>query len=155
VGPGVAVSKDFFPVPIGRGEVRRQGRRIAILSFGTLLAAAMQAGEAIGATVVNMRFVKPVDAQLLAELALTHDAFVTVEEHVVMGGAGSAVAESMAAQGIVRPLMQLGLPDRFIDQGDQAHLLKLEGLDGPGIERSIRERFAALLGEVPVAVQPA
>jgi len=144
-GPGVEVSKAFVEIPLGRAELRRSGRRIAILAFGTMLAPALAAGDAIDATVVNMRFVKPVDAPMLTELSQTHDAFVTVEEHVVMGGAGSAVAEAMAARGIVLPLLQLGLPDRFIDHGEQAQLLRLEGLDAAGIERSVRERFAGLL----------
>jgi len=142
-GIGAPVNKAFVEIPLGRAELRREGRRIAILAFGTMLAPALAAGEALDATVVNMRFVKPVDADLLAELARTHEAFVTVEEHVVMGGAGSAVAEAMAARRIVLPLLQLGLPDRFIDHGDQAQLLRLEGLDGAGIERSIRDRFGA------------
>ncbi|MCM5569973.1 1-deoxy-D-xylulose-5-phosphate synthase [Burkholderiaceae bacterium FT117] len=142
-GIGAPVNKAFVEIPLGRAELRREGRRIAILAFGTMLAPALAAGEALDATVVNMRFVKPVDADLLVELARTHEAFVTVEEHVVMGGAGSAVAEAMAARRIVLPLLQLGLPDRFIDHGDQAQLLRLEGLDGAGIERSIRDRFGA------------
>jgi len=142
-GIGAPVNKAFVEIPLGRAELRREGRRIAILAFGTMLAPALAAGEALDATVVNMRFVKPVDADMLAELARTHEAFVTVEEHVVMGGAGSAVAEAMAARRIVLPLLQLGLPDRFIDHGDQAQLLRLEGLDGAGIERSIRDRFGA------------
>jgi len=94
---------------------------------------------------VNMRWVKPLDTDLLRELARTHEAFVTVEEHVLMGGAGAAVAEALAAEGIVRPLQMLGLPDRFIDHGEQAQLLALEGLDAKGIEQSVRQRFADLL----------
>ena len=141
-GIGAPAEKTFTEIPLGKAELRRQGKRIAILAFGTLLAPALAAGEALDATVVNMRFVKPVDADLLVELAATHEAFVTVEEHVVMGGAGSAVAEAMAERGIVLPLLQLGLPDRFIDHGEQAQLLRMEGLDGKGIERSVRERFA-------------
>ncbi len=144
-GTGVAVSQDLTALPIGRGHVCRQGRRVALLAFGTMLAPALAAGDALDATVVNMRFVKPVDESLLAELARSHEAFVTIEEHVVMGGAGSAVAEALAAAGIVRPLLQLGLPDRFIDHGEQALLLRLEGLDGGGIERAVRERFGDVL----------
>src|SRR5690606_17491926 len=142
-GTGASVEKAFTEIPLGKAEVRRQGRRIAILAFGTMLAPALAAGEALDATVVNMRFVKPVDVELLAELAAPPEAFATVEEHVVLGGAGSAVAEAMAARGLVLPLLQLGLPDRFIDHGEQAQLLRLEGLDGAGIERSVRERFGA------------
>ncbi len=140
-GPGVAVDPGLEPLPLGKAQLRRQGRRIAVLAFGTMLAPALAAGEALDATVVNMRWVKPLDGALLAELAASHAAFVTVEENVVGGGAGSAVAEALAAAGIVRPLLQLGLPDRFVDHGEQAQLLRLEGLDGGGIERAIRSRF--------------
>ena len=140
-GPGVPVQEAFTELPLGRGEVRRQGRRIAILAFGSMVTPAMAAGEALDATVVNMRFVKPIDADLIRELAATHEAFVTVEEHVVMGGAGSACLEALAEAGLTRPVQMLGLPDRYIDHGDHALLLRLEGLDGPGIERQIRERF--------------
>ena len=143
-GPGATVERTLETIPIGKAMIRRQGARIAILAFGTMVAPACAAGEALGATVVNMRWVKPVDRALIVELAATHEAFVTVEEHALMGGAGSAVAESMAADGIVRPLLQLGLSDRFIDHGDQAQLLALEGLDASGIERSVRARFQDL-----------
>ena len=146
MGPGVPVQKDFIELPLGRAEVRRQGRRLAILAFGSMVTPAMAAGEALDATVVNMRFVKPVDADLIRELAATHEAFVTVEEHVVMGGAGSACLEALAEAGLTRPVQMLGLPDRYIDHGDHALLLRLEGLDGPGIERQIRERFPDITG---------
>jgi 1-deoxy-D-xylulose-5-phosphate synthase len=145
-GVGAIVRKDLNAIPIGRGEVRRRGRRIAILSFGTVLADCLAAGEALDATVANMRFVKPIDVELLDELARTHEAFVTVEEHVVAGGAGSAVAEAMAGVGIVRPILHLGLPDRFVDHGDQRTLLVGLGLDAAGIEASIRARFGELCG---------
>jgi 1-deoxy-D-xylulose-5-phosphate synthase len=144
-GPGVEVRRDLTQLPFGKAEVRRTGRRLAILSFGTLLAACLAAGDALDATVVNMRWVKPIDRERLAELARSHDAFVTVEEHAVMGGAGSAVAETLAAEGIVRPLLQLGLPDRYVDHGEQAQLLRELGLDAAGIEASIRARFGDLL----------
>ncbi|MFT3804861.1 MAG: 1-deoxy-D-xylulose-5-phosphate synthase [Burkholderiaceae bacterium] len=140
-GIGATVKRDLVEIPIGKAQVRRQGRKLALLAFGTMVAPALEAGEKLDATVVNMRFVKPVDHELLAELARTHDAFVTIEEHAVMGGAGSAVAEALAAAGIVKPLLQLGLPDRFIDHGEQAQLLRAEGLDADGIARSVRERF--------------
>jgi len=146
-GIGAAVKKDLTELPFGRAEVRRAGSRLAILAFGSMLAPALAAGEALGATVVNMRWVKPVDVDLLGELARTHGAFVTVEEHVVMGGAGSAVAEALAALGVVLPLLQLGLPDRFIDHGDHAQLLEAEGLDAAGIERAVRERYPELLSQ--------
>jgi 1-deoxy-D-xylulose-5-phosphate synthase len=144
-GVGVEVRQDLTQLPFGKGEVRRRGRRIAVLAFGSMVHPALAAAEALDATVVNMRWVKPVDAELIEELARTHDAFVTVEEHAVAGGAGSACLETMAARGIVRPVLQLGLPDRFIDHGDPGLLLRLEGLDAAGIERSIRGRFPELL----------
>ena len=145
-GTGVATVKQMTEIPVGRGEIRRQstapkGSRIAILAFGTMVAPALAAAEALDATVANMRFVKPIDAELLRELAQTHDAFVTVEEGCVMGGAGSACVESLLADGVVLPVLQLGLPDSFIDHGDPAKLLAECGLDGAGIEKSIRARF--------------
>jgi 1-deoxy-D-xylulose-5-phosphate synthase len=144
-GVGAVPARDLSVLPIGVAERRREGRRIAILAFGTLLAPCLAAGDALDATVVNMRFVKPLDVAMLRELSRTHDAFVTVEEHMVMAGAGSAVAEALAAEGISIELLQLGLPDRFIDHGEQGKLLQLEGLDAAGIERTIRQRFVALL----------
>ena len=144
-GIGVEVSKAMTELPFGKAEVRRRGKRIAFLAFGSMLHPALAAAEPLDATVVNMRWVKPIDAAVIEELARTHDAFVTVEEHAVAGGAGSACLEAMAALGVVRPVLQLGLKDHFIDHGDPALLLRLEGLDGPGIERSVRERFPDLL----------
>ena len=145
-GIGKAVSKDLVRLPFGKGEVRRTGQRIAILAFGSMLHPALAAGDALDATVANMLWVKPVDADLIEALARSHDAFVTIEEHAVMGGAGSACLEAMAARGIARPVLQLGLRDHFIDHGDPSLLLRLEGLDAAGIEKSIRERFGDLLG---------
>ena len=144
-GTGVEVRKDLSSLPLGKAELRLQGKRIALLAFGSMVAPAIAAGKALDATVVNMRFVKPLDAELLAQLAVSHDAFVTVEEHVVMGGAGSACAESLAMSGVNKPMLHLGLPDRFIDHGDHATLLKLQGLDAAGIEASVRARFGELL----------
>jgi 1-deoxy-D-xylulose-5-phosphate synthase len=145
-GTGVATVKQMTALPVGRGEIRREstapkGSRIAILAFGTMVAPALAAAEALDATVANMRFVKPIDADLLRELAQTHDALVTIEEGCVMGGAGSACVESLLANGVVRPVLQLGLPDSFIDHGDPAKLLAECGLDSAGIEKSIRARF--------------
>ena len=145
-GIGAAISKEFTRLPFGKAELRRSGHRIAILAFGSMLHPALAAAETLDATVVNMRWVKPVDADMIRELALTHDAFVTVEEHAVAGGAGSACLEAIAQLGLAVPTLQLGLKDHFIDHGDPALLLRLEGLDGPGIARSIGERFAHLLG---------
>jgi 1-deoxy-D-xylulose-5-phosphate synthase len=144
-GIGAETRKEMAALQLGKGEIRRPGRRIAILAFGSMVAPSVAAGEVLDATVVNMRWVKPVDTELLAELARDHDAFVTVEEHAVMGGAGSACAEALLALVIAKPMLMLGLSDHFIDHGDPALLLKLEGLDATGIERSIRERFGDLL----------
>jgi 1-deoxy-D-xylulose-5-phosphate synthase len=141
-GPGAAVEKDMEALALGKGEVMRKGRRVAILAFGTLLKPALEAGEALDATVVNMRFVKPVDAALAAEMARSHELVVTVEENAVMGGAGGAVAEALSAAAIATPVLRLGLPDRFIDHGDQAQLLASVGLDAAGIAGAIRARLA-------------
>jgi len=149
-GAGVPVPTDLTPLPWGKAEVRRQvhasvaGKRVAILAFGTLLYPALQAGEALDATVVNMRFVKPLDTELLLDMAASHDLLVTVEEGCVQGGAGSAVAEALAAAGVNTPLMMLGLPDEFVEHGDPAKLLALCGLDAEGIEQAVRERRAQL-----------
>ncbi len=142
-GVGVQPLASLEGLPFGKGEVRRKGARIAILAFGTLLYPALEAGEALGATVVNMRWAKPLDTELLLSVAAGHDALVTVEEGCTMGGAGSAVAEALNAAGVQCPVMQLGLPDAFIEHGDPAKLLALQGLDAQGIERSIRARFGA------------
>ncbi|MBS0403660.1 MAG: 1-deoxy-D-xylulose-5-phosphate synthase, partial [Proteobacteria bacterium] len=145
-GVGVAPLAELSGLPFGKGEVRRSGQRVAILAFGTLLYPALEAAERLNATVVNMRWAKPLDLDLLRQVAASHEALVTLEEGAVMGGAGSAVAEALADAGLVLPLLQLGLPDRFIEHGDPARLLALEGLDAAGIERSIRRRFGALVG---------
>jgi len=144
-GPGVAIEPALATLPIGKAEVRREAKRrhhrIAILAFGAPLAAALAAGEELDATVVNMRFVKPLDRDLVRELAATHDALVTVEENVIAGGAGSGVAEALSAMGETLPILHLGLPDRFVDHGDPAFLLAQCGLDARGIARAIDERF--------------
>ena len=127
----------------GKGEVRRQGERIAILAFGTLLYPALEAAERIDATAANMRFAKPLDTELVAELARTHDALVTVEDGCIMGGAGSAVTEALNAAGISLPVLQLGLPDEFVEHGDPAKLMSLCGLDAAGIEASVVKRFGS------------
>ena len=142
-GAGVAVERNFDQLPWGRGEVRRRGERIAILAFGTLLYPALAAAERLNASVANMRFIKPLDAKLVAELALTHEAIVTVEEGCVMGGAGSAVMEALHAAGLATPVLALGLPDQFIEHGDPAKLLAMNGLDADGIAKSIAARFGA------------
>jgi 1-deoxy-D-xylulose-5-phosphate synthase len=128
---------------MGKAELRREGPRggVAILVFGSLLAPALEAAGELDATVANMRFVKPIDQALVVDLAAKHDLLVTVEENAVMGGAGSAVAEVLAAQNIGTPLLQLGFPDRFIDHGDQMQLLASIGLDQAGIVAAIRARL--------------
>ncbi len=137
VGPGVAVADQMAALPVGRGEVRREGCRVAILAFGSMLAPALAAGQQVDATVVNMRFVKPLDVDLVQRMAASHDYLVTVEENTVQGGAGSAVAECLATLGIVMPLLNLGLPDSFIEQGDPAKMLADCGLDAAGMIASI------------------
>ena len=139
-GPGVAIEPTMTALPVGRGEVRRRGRGLALLAFGSMLAPCLQAGEALDATVVNMRFVKPLDLDLLREMAATHDRLVTVEENVVMGGAGSAVAEALAALGLSVSIQHLGLPDAFVEHGDPAGLLRECGLDSEGIVNQVRAR---------------
>ncbi len=144
-GAGVAVQPGLEALPFGKGEIRRQGRGIAILAFGTLLQPALAAAESLGATVVNMRWAKPLDTELLQQVARSHQALVTVEEGALQGGAGSAVMEALQAADITMPVLQLGLSDTFIEHGDPAHLLKLQGLDAAGITASITQRFGALL----------
>jgi 1-deoxy-D-xylulose-5-phosphate synthase len=140
-GVGAVVGTDLDTIPIGKGVLCRSGKRVAILAFGTMLAPALKAADELDATVANMRFVKPLDAALVLELAASHDLLVTVEEGCIMGGAGSAVAEALAAAGMVVPLMQLGLPDKFIDHGDVSQLLAQCGLDATGIAASVRQRL--------------
>ena len=145
-GRGAAEAPGLETVELGRGVVRREGRKIAILGFGTLLPAGQAAAEALDATVADMRFVKPIDRELILDLASRHDALVTLEEACIMGGAGSAVLEVLSAAGVQIPVLQLGLPDEFIDHGEQSALLAGVGLDASGIEQSIRTRFSSLLG---------
>jgi 1-deoxy-D-xylulose-5-phosphate synthase len=140
-GVGATIAQELTTLPIGKGEIRRKGAKIAVLAFGSMVAPSMGAGESLNATVANMRFVKPLDVDLVKQLAADHDYFVTVEEGCVMGGAGAAVAEALAAEGIAKPLLILGLPDKFIDHGDPAKLLASVGLDAVGIAASIKARF--------------
>jgi len=142
-GVGVAISPGLQALPFGKGEMRRQGQGVAILAFGTLLYPALQAGEALQASVANMRWAKPLDTGLLLELARTHEALVTVEEGCTMGGAGSAVMEALHQAGVLKPVLSLGLGDFFTEHGDPAKLLAQQGLDAHGIEASVRQRFAA------------
>jgi 1-deoxy-D-xylulose-5-phosphate synthase len=148
-GVGVHVEAGLLGLPFGKGEVRREGKGVAILAFGTMLYPALAAAERLNATVVNMRWVKPLDTALLLQVAARHAALVTVEEGAVMGGAGSAVGEALQAAGVFKPLLQLGLRDEFIPHGDPAKLLALQGLDAAGIESSVRERFSELVERAP------
>jgi 1-deoxy-D-xylulose-5-phosphate synthase len=138
-GPGVAIDPQMRELPIGRGEVKQRGERVAILAFGSMVTPAFAAAAQLHATVVNMRFVKPLDEALVTELAASHELLVTVEENVVAGGAGSATLECLARAGIEVPVLQLGMPDRFVTHGDPTLLLKECGLDKDGLLRSIRE----------------
>jgi 1-deoxy-D-xylulose-5-phosphate synthase len=140
-GAGVPIDKALTAWPWGKGVQRRSGSRFAILAFGTLLHPALAAAERLNASVADMRFAKPLDHELVLQLARSHEAIVTVEEGCVMGGAGSAVLELLAAEGVPVPVLQLGLPDRFVEHGDPAKLLSLCGLDAAGIEKSIVQRF--------------
>jgi 1-deoxy-D-xylulose-5-phosphate synthase len=140
-GIGATVETELSSIEMGKGEIRRQGKGVAILAFGTMLAPSLQAAETLNATVANMRFIKPLDTALVAELAASHDLLVTIEEGSIMGGAGSAVAEALSAAGIVKPLLQLGLPDKFIDHGDATQLLAQCGLDAAGITASVNQRL--------------
>jgi len=144
VGMGVTVEKNLTALPLGKGEVRRSGKTVAILSFGSLLAPALEVADALHLTVANMRFVKPLDMALLKQLALEHDALVTLEEGCIQGGAGSACAEALQDMGLTKPILHLGLPDKFIDHGEAHQLLALHGLDTAGIRAAIERRFAHL-----------
>ena len=160
-GAGVATEAGLESLPFGKGEIRRlrQGaaegvrKGIAILAFGTLLYPALKAAERLNATVVNMRWVKPLDVELLLSVAAGHEALVTVEEGAIMGGAGSAASEALQAAGVVVPMLQLGLSDVFIEHGDPARLLAMQGLDAPGIEASIANRFPGLIETVRPALK--
>ncbi|MFN7861896.1 MAG: 1-deoxy-D-xylulose-5-phosphate synthase [Curvibacter sp.] len=146
-GVGVATAAGLDGLPYGRGEIRREGAGIAILAFGTLLYPALAAAEKLGATVVNMRWAKPLDTELLLQVAARHEALVTVEEGAIMGGAGSAVLEALQSADVARPVLQLGLPDAFIEHGDPGKLLSLQGLDAAGIQSAIERRYPALCAQ--------
>lgn len=148
-GVGAVQPSGLEALPYGRGEWTHKGRGVAILAFGTLLHPALAAAQRLGASVANMRWAKPLDLDLLRELANSHQALVTVEEGCLQGGAGSAVLEALQAEGLTLPVLQLGLPDEFVEHGDPAKLLAMLGLDATGIERSVRERFADLLDVAP------
>ena len=141
-GSGVPVESDMQALPLGKAELRRKGSRIALLVFGSLLQPALEAGDAFNTTVVNMRFVKPLDEELINELARTHELLITLEENAVTGGAGSAVNECLAAANLAVRVVNLGLPDEFLGQGSREELLAECGLDAAGIRRTILRHTA-------------
>ena len=151
-GVGTEPGKDLSQLPFGKGEIRRMRHaneaesgtpqiKLAFIVFGTLLYPALQAAQSCNATVANMRWVKPLDTELLLEIARTHDALVTVEDGCIMGGAGSAVLECLQAHGLSLPVLQLGIPDHFVEHGDQAVLNQMQGLDAQGIAAAVQQRF--------------
>src|SRR5579863_10292793 len=141
-GPGARIEQEMRALPVGKGEVRRRGKKLAILAFGALVESARATADALDAALVNMRFVKPLDGELLLELARTHDAFVTVEDHAVAGGAGGAVDEFLQANGLHAPVLNLGIPDTFIEHGSREECLKIAGLDPEGIRKSVEDWLA-------------
>ena len=143
-GPGAVIEEQMTALPLGKGLMARKGSGVAILNFGTLLASGLEVAETLNASVVDMRFVKPIDEQLILELAETHQLLVTLEENSVAGGAGSAVSEFLAEQGIVMPVLHLGLPDRFVDHGNHSQQLESVGLDSAAMLAAIEKRLALL-----------
>ena len=141
-GTGTVPEMNLDTLPVGKGEICRAGKEVALLAFGSMVAAALAAGEELDATVVNMRFVKPLDIDLIVELAGNHSLLVSIEENAIIGGAGSEIERALAERGLKVPLLRLGLPDRFIDHGDQTRLLAELGLDKDGILRNVREKRA-------------
>jgi 1-deoxy-D-xylulose-5-phosphate synthase len=139
-GPGAALTRELDTLPIGKAEMRRTGKRVAILAFGSRVAAALEVGEALNATVVNMRFIKPLDTEMIAAVAADHDLIVTVEENVLQGGAGAAINKVLLAHGISVQILNLGIPDRFLGQGTHAQQLVECGLDASGIRAAIDSR---------------
>ena len=140
----VSIEKDLEPIEIGKGIVRRQGSKTAFLVFGVQLAEALKVAEKIDATVVDMRFVKPLDEALVRDIAASHELLVTVEENAIMGGAGAAVSEFLARENILKSVLHLGLPDVYVEHAKPAQMLAECGLDEAGIEASVRERMALL-----------
>lgn len=140
-GPGVAIQHELETLPIGKAELRRRGHGLALLSFGTMLAPAATIAAELDATLVNMRFVKPLDEALIVKLAESHEGFITLEDNAIAGGAGSAVAECLAAHGITLPILHLGLPDVYLEHGSREEVLAMAGLDADGIRHAIHARF--------------
>ena len=154
-GPGVAIEPALDTLPVGKAQLRRQGARIALLAFGAIVPAAEEVGAELGLTVVNMRFVKPLDRELVLQLAQSHEGFVTLEDNVVAGGAGSGVAELLAAEGIAMPMLHLGLPDAFQHHASREQLLAEAGLDAAGIRAAVLRRWpqAAQPAQAPAAIR--
>ena len=152
-GPGVAVQREMTALPVGKGVIRREGRRVAILAFGALLKPALEAAEKLNATVADMRFVKPLDEELIFRLATSHDLIVSIEENTIHGGAGAGVLEYLSAQAIDVPTLLLGLPDQFIEHGDPAQMLADCGLDGAGMLASIELKLKSLFKTPDIAVR--
>ena len=148
-GPGALIEQNMSALPLGKGKLVRQGKGVAILGFGTLVAACQQVADKLNASVADMRFVKPIDEALILQLAAEHELLVTVEESAVMGGAGSAVNEVLAQHGVAVPVLNLGLPDYFVEQGKPAEMITECGLDAEGIERSINGRLALMARNKP------
>jgi 1-deoxy-D-xylulose-5-phosphate synthase len=150
-GPGTTVEPTLDTLPIGRGEIRRRGAGIALLAFGAIGPAAEAVGAELGLTVANMRFVKPLDRELILELAHTHEGFATLEDNVVAGGAGAGVAELLAAEGLVLPMLHLGLPDEFQHHASREQLLAEAGLDVAGIRNAVLQRWPQLKSHARIA----
>ncbi|MHB8423800.1 MAG: 1-deoxy-D-xylulose-5-phosphate synthase [Gammaproteobacteria bacterium] len=142
-GPGIKIEKHMQALPIGKAEVRRRGKKLALLAFGAMVETARATAEALDATLVNMRFVKPLDGKLILELAASHDRLITLEDNAIAGGAGSAVDEFLAVHGIHKPVLNLGIPDRFVEHGSRDDCLKSAGLDAPGVQQSVTAWLAA------------
>ncbi|WP_075677371.1 1-deoxy-D-xylulose-5-phosphate synthase [Stenotrophomonas sp. TD3] len=148
-GTGVAAGTDLSTLPIGKGELRLQGSRIALLAFGSTVAAAEQVGRELGLSVVNMRFIKPLDRELVLAMAAQHEGLVTIEDNVVAGGAGSGVGELLNAEGVLRPILHLGLPDSYQHHASREDLLAEAGIDAAGIRAAVLKRWPQLAAGTP------
>jgi 1-deoxy-D-xylulose-5-phosphate synthase len=148
-GPGGAIVEEMASLPIGKADIRRKGQSVAILAFGTMVAPSEKVGDTLDATVVNMRFVKPLDEALILEMAKTHDVLVTVEENAIAGGAGAAVSEALSRHHCLIPVLHLGLGDEFLEHASREELLSESGLDAQGIETSIRRFLKAMTKLTP------
>jgi 1-deoxy-D-xylulose-5-phosphate synthase len=143
-GPNAPIEKTLEPLEIGKGVIRRHGSKVAMLVFGVQLAQALQVAETLDATVVDMRFVKPMDEALVREMANSHELLVTIEENAIMGGAGAGVSEFMARENLLKPILHLGLPDVYVEHAKPSQMLAECGLNAAGIEASVRQRMELL-----------